>query len=206
MLWLLLRAKWAVTCQVFCLRLLLPVHLWPRPLLCGVNSRAAIIAGNRLHAPLHPERRAKTPSPTHVRAARLTDMRRCKHTQPRASQEDAIQDPITWAVIGSEGKRWQWLAHISTQETDRRPILPVDSPSHTYIHTSMQSSSLFMHSLAEPWSPCCPRRLDPCVCLSGSLGVSYFDLNVTDSGMWSISWREKDKIHTHSKGSLPNCA
>ena len=56
------------------------VRLPLRPLLCGVNSRAAIIAGNHLHTRLRSERRAKHLFPPSVKATRLTDMWWCKHT------------------------------------------------------------------------------------------------------------------------------
>lgn len=131
------------------------VRLPLRPLLCGVNSRGAIIAGNHLHTRLRSERRAKHLFPPSVKATRLTDMWWCKHTllcvakgrHPFGGMGGG--HPITWAAIGSEGKCRQWLAHTSVprRQTDAR-LLPVDSPSHT--HTYMQSSSLFMHLFSEP--------------------------------------------------------
>lgn len=68
-----------MACQVLA-AVLAFVQLWLHPLLCRVNSRATIIAGNHLHALSHSERRAKHLLRFPVKATRLTDMWRCKHT------------------------------------------------------------------------------------------------------------------------------
>lgn len=137
MLWFLLRASRAVACQVLAATLAF-VQLWLHPLLCGVNSRAAIIAGNHLHALLHSERRAKHPFRL---ALRPPDWPTCGdvNTHSPVSQEDGIRPAGGSNYLSHD---WKWgetpavvSPHISTQETDRRTLFPVDSPSHTHTHT-----------------------------------------------------------------------
>lgn len=167
------------------------VQLWLRPLLCGVNSRGAIIAGNHLHTLLHSERRAK-PFFSGL-ASRPPDWPACGDvdTHSSVSQKDATRsaggDPITWAAIGSEGKCRQRLAHTSVprRRTDacfpQLTLLPV----HTYTLTCRAQAYLCTCSLNLKVSAgprCVEFCVSVCVCV---LGVSQLYLNVTYQCMCS---------------------
>lgn len=204
MLWLSLRASRAAACRVLAATLAF-AQLRLHPLLCGVNSRGAIIAGNHLHTLLRSERRAK-----HLfrLALRPPDWPTCGdvNTHSSVSQKDAIR-----SAGGSNylSRDWKWgempavvSTHISTQETDRRSLFPVDSPSHTHIRTYMQSSSLFMHLLSEPWSPCWSSvRGSVCVCEREACWefLSYIWMSQTDACVALKKERqnwEKNKLHS----------
>lgn len=130
-----------------------PLH----PLLCGVNSRGAIIAGNHLHTLLRSERRAK-----HLFRLALRPPGRPTCGDVNTHSSVLRKDTSHPGRQGRGGSNylsgdWKWgetptvvSTHISTQETDRRMLLLVDSPPHTLFRTYMQSSSLFMHLLSEP--------------------------------------------------------
>lgn len=191
MLSFLLRASWAVACQVLAATLAF-VQQRLHPLLCGVNSRGAIIAGNHLHTLLRSERRAK-----HLLqlALRPPGWPTCKHTLLCVAEgrhpPSGRGDPITWAPIGSEGKCRQWLAHTSVprRQTDARFSQLTLLAIHMYTLTCRAQAYLWACSvnLKVPAGPQC---VDLCahICLCREV-LCYIWMSKTE-----CMWSSEDKI------------
>lgn len=184
MLGVLLRASRAAASQVLAATPAF-AQLRLRPLLCGVNSRGAIIAGNHLHTLLRPERRAKHLFRLALRPPgwpTCGDVNtHCSVSQPSAQRRRGGGSNY----LSRDWKRKEMLVvvstHISTQETDRHAFCSW----HVYTPPCRAQAYLCTCSvnLKVPAGPRCV-VLSVCVCLCScreflsSIGMSQNQIHV----------------------------
>lgn len=162
------------------------VRLPLRPLLCGVNSRGAIIAGNHLHTRLRSERRAKHLFPPSVKATRLTDMWWCKHTLLCVAKGRHPFGGMGGGASNYLSRNWKWgempavvSTHISTQETDGR----TPSPSRlSFPYTHLHAELKLIYALVQ-WTLKSLLVLGVwiCVCALAGSFLSYVWMSQTDA-------------------------